>query len=122
LDQSRRLAYGIFQSSPGSEGNGRGSAQSKNMVQKKRELESKLKFLDAQITALNSEFEEQKEELNKLTSDDALRSKVLAEGKIEMARIRKADASKWTLGTLMMDPEQPKVSSRKLRMMKIFMN
>jgi len=64
------------------------------MVQKKRELECKLKFLDAQITALNSEFEEQKEELNKLTSDDALRSKVLAEGKIEMARIRKADVFK----------------------------
>jgi circadian clock protein KaiC len=42
-------------------------AQSKNVVQRKRELESKLKFLDAQITTLNSDFEMQKEELDKLT-------------------------------------------------------
>ena len=45
-------------------------AQSKNVVRRKRELESKLKSLDAQITALSSEFEVQKEELNKLTSED----------------------------------------------------
>jgi circadian clock protein KaiC len=43
--------------------------QSKIVVQRKRELESKLKLLDAQITALSSEFEVQKEELNKLTSE-----------------------------------------------------
>jgi circadian clock protein KaiC len=67
--------------------------QSKNAARRKRELESKLKSLDAQITALSSEFEVQKEELNKLTSEDELRSITLAEDKIEMARIRKADAS-----------------------------
>ncbi len=66
-------------------------AQSKNVVQRKRELESKLKFLDAQITELNSEFEIQKEELDKLTSEDILRSKALEANKSEMARIRKAD-------------------------------
>ena len=55
------------------------------------ELESKLKFLDAQIATLNSEFEEQKEELNRLISEDALRSKELSDGKMEMARMRKAD-------------------------------
>ena len=65
--------------------------QSKNVVQRKRELESKLKFLDAQITELNSEFEMQKEELDKLTSEDILRSKALEANKNEMARIRKAD-------------------------------
>ena len=65
--------------------------QSKNVVQRKRELESKLKFLDAQITALSSEFEMQKEELDKLTSEDTLRSKALEANKSEMARIRKAD-------------------------------
>lgn len=66
-------------------------AQSQNAARKKRELESKLKSLDAQITALSSEFEVQKEELNKLTSEDELRSKVIAKDKNEMARIRKAD-------------------------------
>lgn len=67
--------------------------QSKNEVRRKRELESKLKSLDAQITALSSEFEVQKEELDKLTSEDALRSKALAKDRSEMARIRKADTS-----------------------------
>jgi circadian clock protein KaiC len=67
--------------------------RSKNMVRRKRELESKLKSLDAQITTLSSESDVQKEELNKLSSEDSLRSKTLAEDRSEMARIRKADAS-----------------------------
>ncbi len=49
------------------------SVQSKNLVRRKRELESKLKSLDAQITSLNSQFEAEKEELNKLSSEDTLR-------------------------------------------------
>ena len=65
--------------------------QSKNVVQRTKELESKLKFLDAQITTLNSEFEGQKEELDKLTSEDALMRKALEANKNEMARIRRAD-------------------------------
>lgn len=65
--------------------------QSQNTSRKKRELESKLKVLDAQITALISESEMQKEELNKLTSESELRSEVIAKEKSEMARIRKAD-------------------------------
>jgi circadian clock protein KaiC len=65
--------------------------QSKNVVHRKRELESKLKFLDAQITALSSEVEMQKEELDTLTSEDALRNKALEANKSEMARIRRAD-------------------------------
>ena len=65
--------------------------QSKNVMQRKRELESKLKLLDAQITELNSEFEMREEELDNLISNDTLRSKVLEANKSEMARIRKAD-------------------------------
>jgi len=60
-------------------------------MQRKRELESKLKLLDAQITELNSEFEMREEELDNLISNDTLRSKVLEANKSEMARIRKAD-------------------------------
>ena len=67
--------------------------QSKNVVRRKRELESKLKSLDARITTLSSEFETEQEELNKLASEDALRIEMLAKDRNEMARIRKADES-----------------------------
>jgi len=67
-------------------------AQNKNLVRRKRELESKLKSLDAQIAVLSSEFEAEKEELNKLDSEDNLRIEALAKDRSEMARIRKADA------------------------------
>ncbi len=69
-------------------------AQSQNIARKRRELESKLKFLEAQITALNSEFETEKEELNMLNSEDAQRIEVLAKDRSEMGRRRGADASK----------------------------
>jgi circadian clock protein KaiC len=42
---------------------------------------------------LSSEFEAEKEELNKLASEDTLRIEALAKERNEMARIRKADAS-----------------------------
>lgn len=64
-----------------------------NVGRKKRELESKLKSLDAQITALNSEVEVQKEELNKLVSEDELKSKALAKDRSDISRIRGADIS-----------------------------
>ena len=68
-------------------------AQSKNVVRRKSELESKLKSLDAQITTLSSEFETEQEELNKLSSEDKFRIEMLAKERNEMARIRKADES-----------------------------
>lgn len=67
-------------------------AQSQNAERRKRELESKLKSLDAQIAVLNYEFETQKENLDKLTSEDELRSEALENSKSKMARIRKADS------------------------------
>ncbi len=67
-------------------------AQSQNAARRKRELESKLKSLDAQIAFLNYEFEKQKENLDKLTSEDELRSEALENSKSKMARIRKADS------------------------------
>jgi circadian clock protein KaiC len=66
-------------------------AQSENMARRKRELESKLKSLDAEIAVLKSEFEEQEEYLNKLTSEDRLRSEALVKGRSNMAQIRGAD-------------------------------
>ncbi len=67
------------------------TAQRQNVDRRKRELESKLKSLDAQITAINSEFEVHKGELNKLISEDELRTKALAKDRSDMARIRGAD-------------------------------
>jgi circadian clock protein KaiC len=91
LGPSGGLLMGSSRAAQEAKETGEAVAQSKNMMQRKRELESKLKFLDAQITELNSEFEIQKEELDKLKSEDTLRKKTLEANKNEMARIRRAD-------------------------------
>jgi circadian clock protein KaiC len=69
-------------------------AESREVLRRKRELESKLKSLDAQMASLRSEFEVQEEELNKLTSEEELRTKALAKERKEMARRRGSDVSK----------------------------
>ncbi len=66
-------------------------AQRQNADRKKRELETRLKSLDTQIASLNSEYETQKEELDRLISDQQLRNEALATGRSELVRIRKAD-------------------------------
>jgi circadian clock protein KaiC len=63
-------------------------AESRYVARRKRELESKLKSLDAQMVSLRSEFDMQEEELNKLTSEEELRTEVLAKERKEMARRR----------------------------------
>jgi circadian clock protein KaiC len=65
-----------------------------NVARRKRELENKLKSLDAQISALRSEFETQEEELDKLTSEDALSDETRLKTRSAMARMRGSDASK----------------------------
>jgi circadian clock protein KaiC len=67
-------------------------AQDQKVERKKRELESRLKALDAQIALLNSEFEVQKEEVDKLILEEQNRNKALLNGKIKRADIRKADS------------------------------
>jgi circadian clock protein KaiC len=69
-------------------------AERQNVARRKRELESKLKSLDAQISALRSEFETQEEELNKLTSEDELRDETRFKTRSAMARRKWADVSK----------------------------
>jgi circadian clock protein KaiC len=58
---------------------------------KKRELERKRKAIEAQIAALRSEFEAAQEEVDKLTRQEEINEKVLAEERTEMMRLRKAD-------------------------------
>ena len=70
------------------------AAQSQDLERKKRELELTLKVIDAQIASLNSEYETQKEELDKLTLEDESRNKALANSRTNIARIRKADEPK----------------------------
>lgn len=60
---------------------------------KRRELEGKLKSLDAQMAVLRAEFEIEEDELKKLTKEDELRSKSLAQSRSDMAKLRKADTS-----------------------------
>jgi circadian clock protein KaiC len=69
-------------------------AESRKVARRKRELESKLKSLDAQMASLRYEFEVQEEELNKLTSEEELRTRALAKERKEMARRRGSDVSK----------------------------
>jgi circadian clock protein KaiC len=66
-------------------------AQRQNAERKKRELESRLKALDAQIALLNSESEVQKEELDNLVSEEKSRDKAILNGRSKVAGIRKAD-------------------------------
>jgi circadian clock protein KaiC len=70
------------------------TAESRKVARRKRELESKLKSLDAQMTSLRSEFEVQEEELNKLTSEEELRTKTFSKERKEIARRRGSDVSK----------------------------
>lgn len=69
------------------------TARDQKAERKRRELEGKLKSLDAQMTILRAEFETEEEELKKLTAEEELRSKSLAQNRSEMAKLRKADAS-----------------------------
>lgn len=66
-------------------------AEKQDIERKKRELENKLKSLDAQIAILNSEFETQKQELDRLTSEEELRNKAFENGINRTVRMRKAD-------------------------------
>ncbi len=60
---------------------------------KKREFDRKSKALEAQITALRSEFEAAQEEVNKLTREEEMKEKALAGNRTEMMRLRRADVS-----------------------------
>ncbi|HSD58148.1 MAG TPA: circadian clock protein KaiC [Methanotrichaceae archaeon] len=68
-------------------------ARDQKAERKRRELEGRLKSLDAQMAVLRAEFETEEEELKKLTREDELRSKSLAQSRRDMAKLRKADAS-----------------------------
>lgn len=61
------------------------------LERKKRELERKLKSIDAQIAILRSEFEGCDEELKKITSGDEMSQKTEILEREEMARLRRAD-------------------------------
>jgi circadian clock protein KaiC len=60
---------------------------------KKRVLERKLLSLKANMDLLHSEFESEEEELELLVKEDKKRSRGQEQGREEMARTRKADAS-----------------------------
>lgn len=69
------------------------TARDQNAERKRRELESRLKSLDAQMAVLRAEFETEEEALKKLTGEDEHRAKSLAQSRSEMAKLRKADAT-----------------------------
>lgn len=91
LGPSGGLLMGSSRAAQEAEERSEAVAQKQNAERKKRELENRLKSLDAQIAILSSEFEIQKEELDRLASEDELRNKALTNSRNRMTRMRKAD-------------------------------
>jgi circadian clock protein KaiC len=58
---------------------------------KQRELERKRKALQAQIAALHAAYEVESQELEIGLAEERLREEKMAAGRIEMARLRKAE-------------------------------
>jgi circadian clock protein KaiC len=91
LGPSGGLLMGSYRAAQEAEEISEAVAQKQNAERRKRELENRLKSLDAQIAILSSEFETQKEELDKLASEDEFRNKALVNSRSRIARMRKAD-------------------------------
>lgn len=66
--------------------------QQQENERRKRELEKRLRSLDAQIAALRSEFETDENELNRIIGEEELRREAADKGRMDMARLRKADS------------------------------
>lgn len=58
---------------------------------KQRELERKRKILDAQITAMRTEFESEEDSLKKTIAEEKLSEKVTGQDRVDMGKLRKAD-------------------------------
>lgn len=65
--------------------------QQHDVDRKKRELERKLKSLDAQMIVLRSEFEADEEELKKIAAEEGRMHQAQTLSREEIARLRKAD-------------------------------
>jgi circadian clock protein KaiC len=66
--------------------------RNQEIERKKRDIERKKAMIEAQIMALRTEFEVEKEELERAIAGDNLYQEVLAEETQAMARARKADS------------------------------
>lgn len=69
------------------------TSRKQEIEQKKRDLHRRRAAIEAQITALNSEFEDAKEEVDKLTRQEESQERALAEERAKMTHLRKADES-----------------------------
>lgn len=58
---------------------------------KQRELERKRKILDAQITAMRTEFESEEDNLKRAIAEEKLSKKVTLQDRADMGKLRKAD-------------------------------
>ncbi|HWQ19940.1 MAG TPA: circadian clock protein KaiC, partial [Methanotrichaceae archaeon] len=64
------------------------------MGRKKRELERKIKSLDAEIALLQSDFQSDREELDRIVAEEESRDEAQAQSRDEMAQLRRADGAK----------------------------
>ena len=66
-------------------------ARKEEIEKLQRDLERKRKLMDAQITALQTEYAAKEEEIKQLVNQEKRREKAVEENRKEMSRIRKAD-------------------------------
>jgi circadian clock protein KaiC len=66
-------------------------ARRQEIEQKQRELERKRKAMEAEIIALQSQFETEREEIERMLHQEELHEQTLLQQQVERARFRKAD-------------------------------
>lgn len=91
LGQAGGLIMGSGRAAQEAKERARAAAYQKEIERKKRGLENRLRSLDAQMDILRAEYESGKEELEKISSEESLKSKFKDLSRVEMARLRKAD-------------------------------
>ena len=91
LGQTGRLLMGTSRAAQEAKEKADALASQQENARRKRELENRLRSLDAQIVALRSEFDSEETELNKILREEELRHDAADESRMDMARLRKAD-------------------------------
>ncbi|MGD0952683.1 MAG: circadian clock protein KaiC [Methanotrichaceae archaeon] len=92
LGQAGGLLMGSSRTAQAAKDEAESIAEQQEIERKRREKENKLRLLDAQIAALRSEFELEEKELNNIVREEELKREATDLGRVEMARLRKADS------------------------------
>ena len=92
LGPAGRLLMGSSRAAQEAEEKADALAQQQENERRKRELKNRLRSLDAQISALRSQFELEETDLNRMIREEELRHYAADKSRIDMARLRKSDS------------------------------